>query len=219
MKKGLFIVFEGIDASGTTTQASLLHHAMISDGYKAKLTAEPTSGPIGHLIREIHTHRMFISHDKEIVSELIHHLFVADRRDHLYNEVDGILLNLNKGVTVISTRYFLSSLAYGSYTSEGFEKIAATYKDFPLPDITFYLSNLVTTSMRRIKMQGRSPDFNETEENLMRVSINYDTAIAQYKGRLEILDATSSIEMLADEIADYISTNELLKGIENGNTE
>lgn len=72
-----FIVFEGIDGSGKSTQARLLHEKLTINGVANFLTAEPTNRPIGKLIRDIFAHRLY-GNDATIAA-----LFVADRLEHL----------------------------------------------------------------------------------------------------------------------------------------
>lgn len=186
----MFIVFEGIDGSGTSTQAALLHSALISRHERATLTSEPTSGPIGHLIRQINTRRTHVSDQQSVVDTALAYLFAADRFDHLHNDVDGILGRLRDGYTVISTRYYLSSFAYNAHSEADFALVSTLNARFPQPDLTFYLDCPLEESLRRIQRQGRGPDRQETAENLKRVSSNYERALAAYNGRLVRCDAT-----------------------------
>jgi len=103
--KGKFIVFEGLDGSGTTTQANLLFRYLKKQGKKVYLTGEPTRSLIGGLIEGQ------ISGDWKSTPECLQLLFTADRAHHLEK---GIIPLLKKGITVICTRYILSTLAYGS---------------------------------------------------------------------------------------------------------
>ena len=109
---GKFIVFEGIDGSGTTTQAELLKNYLLDNSLGAITTTEPSSGPIGNLIREGFKKRVIFVAEEKLFDEQMAYLFAADRHDHIYNEVDGIKTLNIKGITTISTRYFFSSLVY-----------------------------------------------------------------------------------------------------------
>jgi dTMP kinase len=191
-----FIVFEGIDGSGTSTQAGMLHRALVAAGHRAAITAEPSDGPVGHLIREINTGRVHVHHDKEIVDRHMAYLFAADRFDHLHNDVDGVLLRLAAGFTVISTRYYLSSYAYNTHTAEDIELVRTLNAAFPAPDLTFYFECPPELSYSRIQAAGRSPDRNETMQNLIRVQSKYRAALAAYSGRVEHVDATQPAEAI-----------------------
>ena len=52
-KRGLFLVFEGIDGSGKSTQARLLYETLMKKGIEAILTKEPTDGPFGQRLRQL----------------------------------------------------------------------------------------------------------------------------------------------------------------------
>lgn len=104
--RGVFLAFEGIDGSGKTTQAALLAERLRQEGIHCYTTMEPTGAPVGSLIRQILSGR--IKTDNRVIAGL----FVADRLDHLLNEVDGILAKINGGTTVITDRYYFSSYAY-----------------------------------------------------------------------------------------------------------
>ena len=90
MKKQ-FIVIEGIDGSGKSTQAELLKNYLINKGEKAVISPEPSNGIIGNLIRQALKKRIFFTTDKNLFDEQMAYLFAADRHDHLYNDIDGSL--------------------------------------------------------------------------------------------------------------------------------
>lgn len=197
-----FIVFEGIDGSGTSTQAGMLHRALVAAGHRVAITAEPSEGPIGHLIREINTGRVHVHHDKEIVDRQLAYLFAADRFDHLHNDVDGVLLRIANGFTVIATRYYLSSYAYNTHSPEDVELVRVLNAAFPTPDLTFYFECPPEVSYARIQAAGRSPDRHETMQNLIRVQSIYRTALAAYTGRVEYIDATQPAEAIHARIVE-----------------
>ena len=84
-KRGIFIAFEGIDGSGKSTQVARLAKRLRSMDYKVYETFEPTDSPIGSLIHQIMIGRI------QAGQETIASLFVADRVDHLLNDINGIL--------------------------------------------------------------------------------------------------------------------------------
>lgn len=117
MGRGRLIVLEGVDGSGTSTQAALLNQALWERGYPAHKTREPSDGPIGALIRQILTRRFVIqgpSGGRSPRMETMALLFAADRLDHLESEM---LPNLGDGITVVCDRYIHSSIAYQTLTS------------------------------------------------------------------------------------------------------
>ena len=108
MEKGKFIVLEGIDGSGKSSQTAPLVKHIEALGVPCRETREPTDGPVGSLIRQIFTGR--VTADNRVIAAL----YAADRIDHLVNEVDGLLAAVDQGVTVVSDRYYFSSYAYHS---------------------------------------------------------------------------------------------------------
>jgi len=106
MPKGKFIVFEGVDGSGKSTQAKLLAEYLKTKGKKVILTAEPTKGFIGQIIRMILNREI-----PNVEPRTLALLFTADRAEHLEKIVKPAL---EKGKVVISERYYYSTLAYQS---------------------------------------------------------------------------------------------------------
>jgi dTMP kinase len=112
MRDAPFIVLEGIDGAGTTTQTGLLVSALRAAGLKAHGTRQPSDGPLGNLLRQVLTGRVNMPETKETPrwAELAL-LFSADRLDHLSAEV---LPRLGRGECVVSDRYDHSTVAYQS---------------------------------------------------------------------------------------------------------
>ena len=105
-KKGKFIVFEGIDGSGKSTQIKSLVNRMKENDYHIFPTFEPTDGPIGSLIRQ-----MLIG-EVETDQRTIASLFAADRTDHLLNKKNGLKNKVDNGEIVLCDRHYFSSYAY-----------------------------------------------------------------------------------------------------------
>jgi len=206
---GKFIVFEGIDGSGTTTQAMLLHDYLLSESKKTLLTSEPSPGPVGCLIRLTHTKRITSTADRHSRERYLSCLFAADRDDHLYNDENGILKQIESDYFVISTRYFLSSFAYHVFTEDDYDFIYSLNKDFPLPDYTFFLTCPVEHSLERIA-SSRLPDINEEKTNLLRVLKNYENAISRYKGKISRIDGTGRPNEINAEIISVLQSNGII---------
>jgi len=105
LSKGRFIVIEGADGVGSTTQAKALVSYLNEAGRKAVFTAEPSGGDIGKLARS------YLRAGSEQAKETLALLFAADRLQHYYSEIAPAL---EAGVDVVSDRYVLSSLVYQS---------------------------------------------------------------------------------------------------------
>ncbi|MDR3276713.1 MAG: dTMP kinase [Treponema sp.] len=207
---GRFIVFEGIDGSGTTTQAMMLHGFLLSKSKKALITSEPSSGPVGCLIRLTHTKRISSTGDRHSRERYLSRLFAADRDDHLYNDENGILKQIESGYYVLSTRYYLSSFAYHVFEERDYEFVDQINKDFPPPDYTFYLDCSIECSLKRIT-SSRLPDINEEKTNLLRVKRNYEYAIPRYKGKISIINADRKPQDIHREIVSILQNAGLIQ--------
>jgi dTMP kinase len=161
---GKFIVFEGLDGSGQSTQAELLKDYLEKSDKQVLLTKEPTlDSDAGREIAEV------LSHKKTLSSDKLQELFVEDRRDHL-NKL--ILPVLKDGVFVISDRYFLSTLAFGSIDCN-LELLIKLNNDFMEPDITFILEVRPEISIGRIEKRGKEIQLFEKLDKLTKVAENY----------------------------------------------
>ena len=121
MIQGHFIVIEGIDGAGTSTQADLLAQWLRERELPVCATTEPTTGPIGALIHQVLTHRLVtpgVTGPRPMSWATMALLFAADRVDH----VDSVIMpNLMDGVTVVCDRYDLSSIIYQSALGTGLD--------------------------------------------------------------------------------------------------
>lgn len=111
-KRGRFIVFEGIDGSGKTTQAKAIAEwlptsGLIPEGRKVMLTREPGATPVGATIREMVLHGR---DDLDPVAELL--LFAADRAQHVATVIKPAL---ERGDWVVCDRFTVSTIAYQGY--------------------------------------------------------------------------------------------------------
>lgn len=202
MKKQ-FIVIEGIDGSGKSTQAQLLKKSLIDRGEKAVISPEPSSGIIGNLIRQALKKRVFFTADKNLFDEQMAYLFAADRHDHLYNDIDGVYKLIDDGFYVISTRYYFSSLAYNCQTPEQFSFISKLNSCFPPPNITIYLDIPVEVSLERTKDRSLKEIY-ETKEKLTLVKANYEKIFSNYSGSLSIIDGTQKPAIIQQKIIDLL---------------
>ncbi len=165
---GLFIVFEGIDGAGKTTQVATLAATLRAAGHTVLATREPTNSPWGQQIRHIATHgRQGITLDDEL------DLFINDRAHHVTTE---ILPALDAGHTVICDRYYYSTIAYQGALGADPSAVRARNAQFPTPHIVFYLTITPRQSLARIAANrpgGADAGF-EKLEFLTRVKTNFD---------------------------------------------
>lgn len=193
-----FIVFEGIDGCGKSTQAKLLTERLNLEGIPVHLTAEPSLRPIGKMIRDIFAHRM------EADERTIAALFVADRLDHVINHEEGIRTKLEQGFTVICDRYYLSSYAYqGSLVPlDWVMKANALSVELAKPALHIFIDIPVELSVERISKSRAQLEPYETHENLVRVRAAYLKVIELLKDEEHIvtIDGTQSVDWIAERI-------------------
>lgn len=163
MRRGLMIALEGPDASGESTQAELLADWFEKKGQKVFVTKEPTNSIIGGIIRSI------LKKEWEVDMKTLQLLFTADRAHHLRTEIIPLL---KKGVNVISDRYILSTLAFGSL-EEDLEWLKSINSKFPQPDLTFILNVPGKVCAERIAKSRFGFEFFETAKKLDIVRKNY----------------------------------------------
>lgn len=197
----LFIVLEGIDGSGKTTQGDLLLAHFQRQGLAAVLSPEPTNGPVGRLIRQALQGDLFTYNDAQQFEAQMGYLFAADRHYHLYHPGDGVQAKLAQQCHVITTRYYFSSLAYNCHTEADWEFVQRLNQSFPQPDCVIYLDLPVDLALQRLgdrqQLEDQAPrECYEQREKLISVHRNYDRIFAHYQGPLCRLDASLPVEQL-----------------------
>jgi len=149
-----FIVLEGLDGSGTTTQLMLLEKMHIENKIKHWCTFEPSDSTIGKHIRDILRGR------KEVEPVTLALLFAADRNEHLFNKKNGIISHLSRGEKVLCDRYLFSSLAYQSVECE-FDYVLSLNKNFPLPEFLFFLDVSPEGCKKRVSARAEKDIFDD----------------------------------------------------------
>ena len=124
-----FVVFEGIDGSGTTTQLKLLQENLNTPP-SFHITCEPTDTIIGKIIRT------GLRKEAEFDPKTLAYLFAADRNEHIFGK-KGIMERCKTGELVVSDRYFPSSLVYQGLSC-GNELPELLNRHFPLPELLFF---------------------------------------------------------------------------------
>ncbi len=203
MKQKLFIVIEGIDCCGKSTQGELLKNYFINQGEQAVISPEPSNGIIGNLIRQALKQRIVFSRDRSLFDQQMAYLFAADRHDHLYNDLDGVYKLIGDNIHVISTRYYFSSLAYNSDTQEQLEFVRSLNQRFPNPDLTIFLDIPVAVSLKRLQKRSHKEVY-ETEAKLTKVRKQYQQIFADYRGVLLKIDGTQNQDAIHRQIIDFI---------------
>lgn len=199
-----FVVLEGLDGAGTTTQMKAVTEAFDQAGVRCHATFEPTSSPLGNLVRTVLR--------KEVVTTplALALLFAADREDHLNHPITGIMQRLSEGAVVISDRYLFSSLAYQSVDC-GFERVSAL-NDFPLPEFLFYLDTPIEDCLHRIDSRTNGRELYEKQEFLEKVRSNYELVFSELpeKVRFVRIDGQLGKEDVTDRILTVLKEGTLL---------
>ena len=203
MAKKIFIVFEGIDSSGKTTQAELLKDYFTQQQSRAVISSEPSNGIIGNLIRQALKQRIVFSKDRDLFDRQMAYLFAADRHDHLYNDVDGVFKLIGDSYHVISTRYYFSSLAYNCDSSEQFDFIKQLNDRFPNPDLTIYIDLPIELSLSRLQERSLQEIY-ETKTKLTKVREQYQQIFSTYEGEAIAIDGTQSRQQIHQQIVERV---------------
>lgn len=163
-KKGMFIVTEGLDGSGKSTQIKLIKQELERRGHKVYLTAEPTSFETGAYIRRI------LSESLEKDMYLQAALFLADRLEHITHPQNGIMRYLDMGYTVICDRYYFSSFAYQGTASDidWVMKINLDCERILKPDLCLFLDVDPDTCKHRIDTAREKAELYEKDVIKMR---------------------------------------------------
>lgn len=198
MERGKFIVLEGIDGAGKTTQIAPLAARLTGLGVRCRATREASDGPVGVLIRQALTGRTPL--DPRVIAAL----YAADRIDHLVNEVDGLCAVLDKGITVVSDRYYFSSYAYHSVDVDMDWVIQANALSAGLlrPTLTVFLDVPVETALARIHQNRTVEEIFDGEERLRRTRELYFEAFRRLEDveRVAVVDGSGTPDEVAERI-------------------
>jgi dTMP kinase len=198
---GIFVVLEGIDGSGTTTQAERWAQHLRAERRMVHVTREPSPGPIGSQIRMVLTHRLTLPATNR--PEVMALLFAADRLDHVANEIEP---HLRDGYVVISDRYDLSSLAYQSITAA----VAAAAPDEAVnsgPISRAGLDRAATVPwIRELNRFARRPDVT------LVLDVSPDVAAARRRKRGGAAELFDDADLQARLAAAYLRAEELVPG-------
>lgn len=225
MPKGRFIVLEGIDGSGTTVQSNILTNTLNSNNVDTHRTAEPSTGAIGKLIREIIGGKTFTylnSMDPERLKVILALLFTADRADHAWTELEP---QWKQGVVTVCDRYSLSTFAYELGVLTDRQWIQEIGRSLPTPDLTIYLRLSAEQAFDRLLKRweekgdgGSKPEIFEKIEVQKKLVSNYDAFCGLLhanetfveKNNVVVVDASLSIEEVAVQILG-VTMNHLRK--------
>lgn len=199
--QGRFIVFEGIDGAGKSTQISKLQEKLQKDGRKVFITAEPTQSVTGGVLRDA------LSGNYKRSSSELAALFLADRIFHNVNENCGIKQALEKGYDVICDRYYYSSLAYQGMDSDldWVMKMNIDCPDILKPDLCIFLDLDAESSKKRIDANRATVEIFEKTEMLDKIRNKFFEVFNKLENEnIHIVNAADSIEAVADKIYSIV---------------
>lgn len=196
---GRFIILEGIDGSGTTSQTHLLLQAFTQASISVQATAEPSRGPIGTFVRT------FLKEEQlppPPISMAL--LFAADRHAHLEQE---IIPWLKQGVHVICDRYVLSSFAYQQAAGVSRDFIQMANQGIYLPDITFFLQVSPEIALERRMQRAQSHELYDDHELQRKIALLYQKEAEtwnQTQSPLFVVDGAKGKEEVFDTIIQHL---------------
>ena len=203
-KKGYFISSEGPEGAGKTTIMNLLGIKLKEEGYDVVMTREPGGIMISEKIRDIildNEHTMMDSRTEAL-------LYAAARRQHLIEKVQPAI---DAGKIVICDRFIDSSLAYQGYARGiGVDEILAINKfaiGKTMPDKTILFDIEPKVGLARIEAHKNREKNRLDVESLIfhqKVREGYLSLVDQYPSRIQVVDASQSLEIVLEEVYDVI---------------
>jgi dTMP kinase len=196
-KKGCFIVIEGLDGSGKTTQATLLAN-QLSKTYKVFCTAEPSHGKIGTFIR-----KSCLYEKKCLPTEAEALLFASDRIEHMQNELAP---SLAEGKIVICDRYIYSSLAYQGSAGLSLAWIKTINARALQPDFSIFIDVSPERVLERLRRKKSVMETLETQQKVREIYMKFVE-----EGELILLDGDKPKDVVAEAL--YSMVLSLLKTV------
>ena len=195
---GKFIVFEGLDGSGKSTQIRCLEQRLRDMGRRVDVTAEPTVSALGGLVRDA------LSGFTPRSGGEIAALFMADRVQHNVNPVWGIQKMLASGFDVICDRYYYSSMAYqGTVTDPDWvERINLDCPEIRRPDLCVFLDVDYEHCRRRMEEGRAFLEIYENEASMIATRRRYYAVFEELKerDRIAVIDAGRPVEEVAEDV-------------------
>lgn len=203
MSRGRFYVVEGADGVGSSTQCQKLAERLTKAKRTVHLTAEPSSGPIGKLIRQ-----MLATKDTEggrpakAINKELALLFAADRLDHIAREIEP---RLAEGIDVVSDRYVLSSLVYQSLDLP-LEWVREANKFAPPADSTVLITLPLDEAWARLEKRlaaGATREVFDVRTTQSRIHAEYGRLARRMSGAI-VVDGSGAIDDVADRVEEAL---------------
>ena len=184
----MFIAVEGIDGSGKSTTIREIKRYLESKGEAVYLTAEPTTLATGKIVRN------FLSEtnsDTPLIHEMLALAFAADRINHLREEIWPAL---RKKQTVITDRYFFSSIAYQSL-NVSYEWVKGINRFATLPDVLVFIDVSVDKAVERLTKFRTSTEIYEKRDLLQQIDRNYREVIKEFEDNLKVIYLNGNLDI------------------------
>lgn len=196
--KGKFIVFEGIDGSGKSTQIALLEKRLKASGINVVTTAEPTNTSTGGLIRDV------LSGTTAKGPYELAAMFLADRITHNVSPTIGFQRLLDEGTYVICDRYYYSSFAYQGVDADlkWVMDINLNCPQIARPDVCVFLDVDPEQSARRIGQSRAFLEIFEDVKTLEKIRSRFFDVFELIHDRenIKIIDASRPADEIAEDV-------------------
>lgn len=207
----MYIVLEGVDHSGKTTQIKLLEKVLLEKGHDVFIKTEPSKDLTGKLIREyLGAENPFNTQSR--YDEFVGLLYLADRFHNYFNKETGINKLENENKIILSDRNFYSSLIYNFSDPMYFNRLEYLndymFSHFPIPNITFLLDINIDTYIERSNKEDKKENYDLDLKGA-------EQRIYKYRDILETkairIDANKSIEEVHEEIINALNAIDYYK--------
>lgn len=193
MARGLFLVFEGVDGAGKSTQIQRLAQRIEALDRRVVRLAEPTHGPEGEEIRRRAREGPPLAAKEEL------ELFLADRRRNVYESVRPAL---DRGDVVLQDRYFYSTAAYQAAREElGLtpRQVIELHAEWaPRPDLVLLLDLPVDVGLQRVAGRGAGDAFEQRSlQELVRRNF---LALAEEEPNFRLIDGQPDPDLIEAEV-------------------
>lgn len=179
-----FLVVEGLDGSGKSTQSELITEKLRAKGREVVTTSEPTGySSVAQEIADALQKKIKVDPLK------LQELFAKDRKEHMERT---ILPALEGGRIIISDRYAFSSFAYGSLQC-GLEQLMEMNRHYPLPDLTLFIDVAIDECLERIGKRGKPQELFEEKQKMQKIRDAYAGLAAQFP-HFKIIDGNGAIQ-------------------------
>ena len=185
----MFIVFEGLDGSGKSTQAKRLYEHFAAAGKNCLLTFEPTNGELGNLARTVTKGKLALE------DESLALLFAADRYEHFTKKITPVL---DDGGIVVCDRYYYSNIAYQGVNEQMLNRILEYNQQVMKhpPDIVFFLETEPQICLERLKLTRKDISIYENLHHLEILSKRYNALFSKLSENVITIKTSGSSEQV-----------------------